>query len=185
MTPAEAWEHAKALWPSVTTIYKFDGTTRIRELGGNEKSPVFSVDWPEGMTEYPSPQKLYRPAIVPTVGKFDDYGKEAEFSDDLDFASYDTGLINGCFLPPLTSRIFWVRNNIVSMYMFCRIPLGPEWRSMDTAPKDGTEVVLLMGGKKLRGEFSGKTMWYSNSSMNVNWDEANQPVAWKPIEETK
>ena len=85
MTPAEAWEHAKALWPDAVKIErnKYD-TCNVHDNKGHlcRVIAMRQIEWPEGMTEYPPPQKLYRPAIMPTVGEFVDFGKEAEFSDD-------------------------------------------------------------------------------------------------------
>lgn len=76
LTPAEAFEHVKALWPSVRVIYITQNGSMAREHGGHEKSPIFTIDWPDGVTEWPPQPKWETPVLLT------DLGKECEFSAD-------------------------------------------------------------------------------------------------------
>jgi hypothetical protein len=55
------------------------------------------------------------------------------------------------------------------------------WLPMDSAPKDGTDVQVLMGGIALTAYYTGR-IWISIASgKSHKWDEANQPTAWREL----
>jgi hypothetical protein len=79
LTPAEAWEHVKALWPDACALTKdaYGNSTLHR----TEKQFLLLGDcaeWPEGMDRYPPIAKPRRPARMP-----EDFGKPAWFRDSI------------------------------------------------------------------------------------------------------
>jgi hypothetical protein len=57
------------------------------------------------------------------------------------------------------------------------------WRSMDSAPK-GKPVWVKMGGEVVIASTDGPRIWLSYGfKKSYEWDRANQPTAWQPIQE--
>jgi hypothetical protein len=81
LTPEEAWEHVKALWPDADCISRRNETTYFdcAVYVGNTQLPLsfINIDWPEGVTRWPPPESKWRHAEMPR-----DYGKPCEVSDD-------------------------------------------------------------------------------------------------------
>jgi hypothetical protein len=69
-----------------------------------------------------------------------------------------------------------------------------EWHPIITAPKDGTSVLLLMGGSipsvgawdKQPYHANPKPYWVSERGycFGKAWDRANQPTHWMPFPES-
>lgn len=80
LTPAEAWEHVKALWPKATHIAKEGSSFGLRWSKALGESPegLVSIDWPSGMDRYPPIEKPRRPARMP-----EDWNKPAWFRNRL------------------------------------------------------------------------------------------------------
>ncbi len=69
------------------------------------------------------------------------------------------------------------------------ITYTPAWRSMLSAPKDGTNVLLVMTNKRVEigywddDKYSKRPrpLFRSRSGLGVTHDRANQPVAWMAL----
>lgn len=78
LTPAEAWEHVRALWPDANHIAK-EGESfglRIGKAWGQSPEGLVAIDWPSGVDRWPPIEKPRRPAKMP-----EDFGRRAWFRD--------------------------------------------------------------------------------------------------------
>jgi hypothetical protein len=86
LTPEQAWVHVKALWPDAEYIRKgcqklsTDGVYRGRDIDSFIPLHHCNIDWPEGVTQWP-PNEEWRDAVVPTIGKFEDWGLPCRVRD--------------------------------------------------------------------------------------------------------
>lgn len=79
LTPEQAWEHVKALWPEAARIRKVaERQAEIEGKGGFQTFTDSIIDWPEGVDRWPMVEAkvAYR---EPTIA---DWNQECEFSDD-------------------------------------------------------------------------------------------------------
>lgn len=85
LTPEQAWEHIKVLWPDARYIMrckpplKSDGVFRGSDISSFALLDHSRIDWPEGMDRWPPKELKYR---VPNQG---DVGKMVEVPCGHDF----------------------------------------------------------------------------------------------------
>ena len=65
LTPQQAWEHVKALWPNAPRILKYKGDQFIIDSSSRE----VNIDWPEGVDRWPPLEPKYREPTMADVGK--------------------------------------------------------------------------------------------------------------------
>lgn len=64
-----------------------------------------------------------------------------------------------------------------------------EWQPIETAPKDGTEILLCFGSNVMSGQWDDQRYrkmpnpyWRGvKDYMGVMWFRANQPKCWMPL----
>lgn len=76
LTPEQAFEACKALWPETERIFCNRMVVVNKHGLGICALTTVNIDWPEGVTEWP-PQSLWEEPVLPF-----DSGKECEVSDD-------------------------------------------------------------------------------------------------------
>lgn len=75
LSPEQAWQHVKALWPDAEYIRKgcqklsTDGVYRGRDIDSFIPLHHCEIDWPDGMTRYPPPEPQHREPWQDDVGK--------------------------------------------------------------------------------------------------------------------
>jgi hypothetical protein len=105
ITPKQAYEAAKVLWPDVERIEQ--ASTRWI-LKGHTQS--VQIDWGD-TDQYPPPEPEWVDAVMP-----DDWGKEARFGDDK--KEWLPGMISGYSALPDRSFRWW---SGFSVYKFCQV----------------------------------------------------------------
>ena len=65
LTPQQAWEHVKALWPNAPRILKYKSDQFIIDSSSRE----VNIDWPPGVDRWPPPEPKYREPTMADVGK--------------------------------------------------------------------------------------------------------------------
>jgi hypothetical protein len=78
ITPQQAFEAAKVLWPDTVRIEKRGQGALIYVNDTDYVATAFpaTIDWPSGVDRWPMPEPKWRNARMP-----EDYGKQARFSD--------------------------------------------------------------------------------------------------------
>lgn len=116
ITPKQAFEAAKILWPGTSKIQKHPLGWYAMEMHADGKASAITfgsgveIDW--GSTkEYPLPLVEWRDAVIP-----DDWGKEARFGDDK--TQWVAGMISGYSTLPDRSFRWW---SGFSVYKFCQV----------------------------------------------------------------
>lgn len=62
-----------------------------------------------------------------------------------------------------------------------------EWQPIETAPKDGTEILVWMGARILLARWDAETYHkrprphWSSFVMGRTWSRDNQPTHWVPL----
>jgi len=104
ITPKQAYEAAKVLWPSIVTIKKW------KDVGWTSDAPARVwdqvIDWGD-TDQYPPPEPEWVDAVFP-----DDVGKEGRFSQDQ--KHWVCGTVCGRW-----QDLLWVSNDL--SWKFCQV----------------------------------------------------------------
>jgi hypothetical protein len=191
LTPQQAWEHVRALWPSATHIRQVNGgQCEIEGKGGYQTFTDKVIDWCD-LTQWPPPEpaEQWEDAEFPR-----DCGKNCRYLLSTLSDEYESGKIVG----KDGSDPAWVVLDLEQDLLWafkCQVRVEPKeatgkdclqveegWLPMDSAPKDGKLILLRMGGKRVEGYWSMCGMWVSRGiGKTISWDKANQPTAWRPL----
>jgi hypothetical protein len=65
LTPQQAWEHIKSVWPNATHVCRYGEHGLTLSYMAN----AAKIDWPEGVDRWPPPEPKYREPTMADVGK--------------------------------------------------------------------------------------------------------------------
>jgi hypothetical protein len=105
ITPKQAYEAAKVLWPGMEKLEEAAGSFTV--TGDIQR---VSIDWGD-TDQYPLPEPEWVDAVMPG-----DWGKEARFGDDK--KEWLPGMISGYSVLPDRSFCWW---SGFSVYKFCQV----------------------------------------------------------------
>lgn len=207
MTPEQAWEHVRALWPDAAFIVKnglHPGTIYQCQESFCEQHADFTarIEWPEGVVRWPPREPQYR---EPTPA---DVGKMVQVRDYADHNWRECELL--AVLPSKYKNRFLVDfAHAWTSFRFTRIaidepqpcpidaantarlaqlkePTHPDAQPIATAPQDRI-VWLWMGGRWMTGRYGvGSCRWITTLQPDgmytgFDWDSENQPTHWREI----
>jgi len=113
LTPQEAFEHVKALWPDTVSIRLHNhGNTLLIDNQSLLMHLELKFDWPPGITEWP-PQPKWEEPVLP-----DDWGKLCELSHDS--ITWQTEKLAGFTKLNDRDERLW-RNTEGRWFKYCRI----------------------------------------------------------------
>lgn len=114
ITPQQAYEAVKVLWPEAVFIRRGDGASYWIDVhysqGINRLIAASFVDWPEGVHRWPMPEPKWRDATFPG-----DYGKPARFRDAVDETWIESKLCGF----NMTYSLYYSESN--SMWRYCQV----------------------------------------------------------------
>jgi hypothetical protein len=112
ITPQQAYEAAKVLWPDTSHIRRASSTIGFIYSNRTDyiAASVQPIDWGD-TDQYPLPEPEWVDAVMP-----DDWGKEARFGHDK--KEWSPGMISGYSALPDRSFRWW---SGFSVYKFCQV----------------------------------------------------------------
>lgn len=179
LTPAQAFEHIKDLWPDTVRIIQWRGTNlKVKVLPSGIILNLL-IDW-GNTTEFPLPKKWRDATIHDIVYPF----KEAIFADaeSRDLNEWTpTYELMGILGSSNKSGFRWMDTD-GDTWAYCKVlddTTDDDSQPISTYP--GGTVLLLMGGHWKKGCESTSCRLFLSDKQSIDWDKNNQPTRWKPL----